>query len=220
MPNTLVSDENDPTLNQVSFEQRAKDIAREEAEEAAAREEAKKNHNFFQVSKGAGRGAPALRKLIQDNHHAGALFMYLAEMMDRTNAIVASGKALSEVLEISEASVSRAIKHLVDNRYVARFKTGGSNLFVANPDFVWNSWATGKATCLFNNTKVLISKGEQDKTMMKRFNLVFEKDGALLENTASDGPKRGRGRPKKAVDAPLTPEQLEAAGQQRLIQDE
>jgi hypothetical protein len=217
MSGTKVGEEHDPLLAKISFEQRAADIAREEAEEAAAREEAKKNSEFYMVFRGPGRGAPALRLLIQENHHAGALFMYLAEMMDRTNAVVASGKALSEVLAISEASVSRAIKHLVDKKYVARFKTGGSNLFVANPDFVWNAWATGKQTCLFNNTKVLISKGEQDKTMMKRFNLVFEKNGTLLEKPSGEGvPKRGRGRPKKQVDAVLTPAELEAAGQTRL----
>lgn len=216
MAETYVGDGQDPALNKISFEQRAIDIAREEAEEAEAREKAKKNSEFYMVFRGTGRGAPALRKLIQDNHHAGALFMYLAEMMDRTNAVVASGKALSEVLNISEASVSRAIKHLVDNRYVARFKTGGSNLFVANPDFVWNAWATGKSSCLFNNTKVLISKTEQDKTMMKRFNLVFEKGGNILENTAEDAPKRGRGRPKKEADVSQI-EKLEAAGQTRLV---
>lgn len=216
MADTIVGDENDPLLNKITFEQRAKDIAQEEAEEAEQREKAKKNQDFYMVFKGPGRGAPALRKLIQDNHHAGALFMYLAEMMDKTNAVVASGKALSEVLNISEASVSRAIKHLVDGRYVARFKTGGSNLFVANPDFVWNAWATGKATCLFNNTKVLISKTEQDKTMMKRFNLVFEKNGALIENSPSETLKRSRGRPKNKIEVP-TAEDLEAAGQTRLV---
>lgn len=216
MSEISVGTERDPELNKISFEDRAKQIAIEEEEEAEALERAKKNNEFFMVFRGAGRGAPALRKLIQENHHAGALFMYLAETMDRTNAVVASGKALSEVLNISEASVSRAIKHLVDGRYIARFKTGGSNLFVANPDFVWNAWATGKASCLFNNTKVLISKNEQDKTMMKRFNLVFEKGGTLLENT-SDAPKRGRGRPKKKVEISLT-EELEAAGQTRLVE--
>ena len=62
--NTLVSEESDPNLNKISFEQRAKDIAQEEAEEAEAREKAKKNNDFYMVFRGAGRGAQELRKLI------------------------------------------------------------------------------------------------------------------------------------------------------------
>lgn len=216
MAEITYGEEHDPKLNKISFEQRAKDIAQEEAEEEAARERAKKNADFFMVFKGTERGAQLIRKLILKNHLAGALFMYLAETMDKTNAVVASGKALSEVLDISEASVSRAIKHLVDERFIARFKTGGSNLFVANPDLVWNAWANGKSTCLFNNTKVLISRSEQDKTMMKKFNFVFEKDSSLLKNESSGIAKRGRGRPKKVE--PPTVDELEAAGQTRLIE--
>lgn len=196
-----VGETTDLQANQISFEQRAREIAEEEQKEQEARERARKNDNFYMVFKG--KGSPLLRRLIGENHVAAQLFMYLSEEMDRTNAVVASGKALASVLGVSEPTVSRAIKHLVENEYVAKFKSGGSNVFVANPDMVWNAWATGKDHCLFNNSKVLISQNEQDATTTKRFNVVMQKRLEMEESGQTETPgKRRVGRPRKARPQP------------------
>lgn len=151
------------------------------SEEDATREQeaelAKKNRNFYMTFKD--EGSPKIRKLIRLNGVAAELFLFIGENMDKSNALVASGKAFAAALETSEASISRALKVLDEQGYIARFRTGGSNVVVANPEIVWNSWATGKTVCLFNNAKVLLSKDEQDKTLVRKFSYVLEKKLAL-----------------------------------------
>jgi hypothetical protein len=78
-------------------------------------------------------------------------------------------------LGVSEASVSRAIKTLIDKKLIEKFQSGGSNVFVLNPEVVWSAWKTGKSHCLFGNAKVLISKNEQDKITRKKLSVVLEK---------------------------------------------
>lgn len=142
------------------------------AEDQRAEEE-KKNRNFFMMFKQ--NGSPAVRKMIRLNGIAAELFLFIAENMDAKNGLVASGKAFASALNTSEASISRALKLLDEEGYIARFKTGGSNLIVANPDLVWSSWANGKDTCLYANAKVLISKGEQDANLVRKFSHLIPK---------------------------------------------
>lgn len=168
----------------------------EDAAREAEAEKAKKNRNFYMTFKD--EGSPKIRKLIRLNGVAAELFLFIGENMDKSNALVASGKAFAAALETSEASISRALKVLDEQGYIARFKTGGSNVVVANPDIVWNSWATGKTVCLFNNAKVLLSKDEQDKTLVRKFSHV------LAKKLPEDGPEDVQ-------------TELENKGQKRLI---
>ena len=145
----------------------------EDAAREAEAEKAKKHRNFYMPFKD--EGSPKIRKLIRLNGVAAELFLFIGENMDKSNALVASGKAFSAAVDTSEASISRALKVLDEQGYIARFRSGGSNVVVANPDIVWNSWATGKTVCLFNNAKVLLSKDEQDKTLVRKFAHVLAK---------------------------------------------
>jgi len=149
---------------------------RDKAEEREAAER-KKNDDFFMVFKK--NGSPLLRDLITVSPIGARLFMLLAEQADRTNAIVASGKALAAALQVSEASISRAIKTLIEKKLIDKLNTGGSNVFILNPDVVWSAWKTGKDFCMFGNAKVLISKSEQDTHTKKRLNVLFEKQQQL-----------------------------------------
>jgi predicted HTH transcriptional regulator len=134
---------------------------------------AKKNNDFFMVFKTS--GSPLLRELVEISPIGIKLFLFLAENADRTNALIASGKALSTALGVSEASISRGIKTLIDKKLIEKFQSGGSNVFVLNPEVIWSAWKTGKSHCLFGNAKVLISKNEQDKITRKRLSVVLEK---------------------------------------------
>ena len=82
-------------------------LAERERAEEEARERAKKNDNFFMVFK-TKEGAERLRQLINKSGAAAQVFMLLAEQADRTNAVVASGKALATCLGLSEPTISRA----------------------------------------------------------------------------------------------------------------
>ena len=162
----------------ISFDSRAKEIAAEEEREREAQEEAKKNKNFYMVFRNG--GSQALRALMKKSPLAAQLFLYLAENIDKSNAIVASGRILADVLKVHETAVSRAIKVLVDENCVVRIKCGGANVFVLNPEIIWNSWATGKNRCWFDNAKVLIGKGEQPESVRKQMAILLKKfDGTL-----------------------------------------
>lgn len=155
------------------FKNRVATWNEEDSSREVEAENAKRNRNFYMTFKD--EGSPKIRKLIRLNGVAAELFLFIGENMDKSNALVASGKAFATALDTSEASISRALKVLDEEGYIARFKTGGSNVVVANPDIVWNSWATGKTVCLFNNAKVLLSKDEQDKTLVRKFPHVLPK---------------------------------------------
>lgn len=163
-------------------------------------EEEKKNRNFFMMFKQ--HGSPAVRKMIRLNGIAAELFLFIAENMDKSNALVGSGKAFAAALGTSEASISRALKVLDEEGYIARFKSGGSNVIVANPDLVWNSWATGKEACLFSNAKVLISKGEQDSTLIRKFAHMLPKVEQTNQDEIEKLNQQRRSVPPLATPAP------------------
>lgn len=159
---------------------RAEQLAKEDKEKAEAAERAKKNDNFFMIFKSK-EGSEHLRELIKISPPAAQLFMFLAEQADRTNAVVASGKALASYLNLSEATISRALKILAiktkdKEPYLEILKSGGTNVFVLNPQIVWSAWKTGKDYCLFGNAKILLSTSEQDVGLKKRLNVLIEKD--------------------------------------------
>ena len=74
---------------------------------------------------------------------------------------------------MSEATISRAIKVLIEKELIERLNSGGTNVFVLNPDVVWSAWKTGKTHCLFGNAKVLVSHDEQDAPTRKRLNVLL-----------------------------------------------
>ena len=161
---------------------RQKDNEIAEQKEAEARERAKRNDNFYMLFKDG--GSQQVRELIKISPPAAQIFMFLAEQADRTNAVVASGKALAKYLNLSEATVSRALKILSKQEedkkpYLEILKSGGTNIFVLNPEIVWSAWKTGKDYCLFGNAKILITTDEQDLSMKKRLNFLLEKQFEL-----------------------------------------
>lgn len=165
---------------------RQQHIEEQEKREAEELERKRKNDNFYMIFK-AENGSRKLRELIKISPPAAQIFMFLAEQADRQNAVVASGKALASYLNMSEASVSRALKILSKKDgekepYLEILKTGGSNVFVLNPEIVWSAWKTGKDYCLFGNAKILVSKNEQDVGMKKRLTVLLEKQMELLPN--------------------------------------
>jgi DNA-binding transcriptional regulator YdaS (Cro superfamily) len=133
----------------------------------------KKNDDFYMVFKRS--GSPLLRNLIEKSSIAARLFLFLTEEADRSNALVASQKALAIKLEVSEASITRAIKMLEELEMIERQFSGGTSIFVLNPAVVWNAWAIGKNSCMFGNARVLISKDEQPEVIKKRVNLILTK---------------------------------------------
>lgn len=166
-------------IDQLNAKARQQQLAETEKTEEEARERAKKDDNFYKIFK-TNAGSVKIRELIAISPPAAQIFMFLAEQADRTNAVVASGKALASYLKISEPTISRALKLLskkdgINEPYLEIVKSGGTNVFILNPDIVWSAWKTGKDYCLFGDAKILISLNEQDVGVKKRLNVLLKK---------------------------------------------
>ena len=161
-------------VNDLDVRSRINQIKEDDKKEAEFAKREKKNDNFYMIYKDK-ESSQKIRELISKAPKSAELFLFLAEQSDRTNAVVASGKALATHLSFSESSISRAIKYLTDNKYIEVLKSGGTNVFVLNPSIVWQAWRTGKKSCLFGNAKVLVSMDEQDVSLKKRLSVLIDK---------------------------------------------
>ena len=96
-----------------------------------------------------------LTKMAGENYTAYKLFQFFCKNMDGTNALVVSMNALSEIMQTSRQTVSKAVKYLSENGWVCVLKSGTSNVYIVNPDVAWTSYADQKATCNFQANVIL-----------------------------------------------------------------
>lgn len=118
--------------------------------------EEQKNKDFIQLYRSH---IDDIARLVKDNAKAYDLFLLLLKHMDGSNALCVSRTALSELLECTEKTVSRAIKYLKDNGWICVLKSGTSNVYIVNPDVAWTSYGNQKKYCKFQ-ANVLLSSSE------------------------------------------------------------
>lgn len=118
--------------------------------------EGQKNRDFIQLYRSH---IDDVARLARDNAKAYDLFMLLLKHMDGSNALCVSRIALSELLECTEKTVSRAVKYLKDNGWICVLKSGTSNVYIVNPDVAWTSYGNQKKYCKFQ-ANVLLSSSE------------------------------------------------------------
>ncbi len=171
---------NNPNIllnNEISFEERQKQLEEEE------RKEQEKMHKspfarFYQVNKDM---SIHLRKVADENPKALKILFFIFDHMDKYNAVVCSYKVLQEALNISQATVARSVKYLKDNGFISVYKTGTSNVYVANPSLVWNSWGNNIKYCEFP-ANIILSATEQEQVFDKRIQTVQLKGDETKEN--------------------------------------
>lgn len=112
-----------------------------------------KNRDFIQLYRNQIDNLVELAK----NEQAYRLFMLICKEMDGMNALTVSNKALMEILNVSKATVCRAVKFLKDNGYLAVMKSGTSNIYIINPDIAWTSYGNQKQYCKFQSNVLLAS---------------------------------------------------------------
>lgn len=158
MPTVVAEPKN---LNEVSFEQRARDLAAAEREEQKAIANSRKSPftRFYQVNKD---NSEYLRSCLDENPKALKLLLFIFDHMDKYNAVVCSYKVLQEALGMGQATVARSIKYLKDNGFLYVYKTGTSNVYVANKELVWNSWGNNVEYCEFP-ANIVLSASEQEQ---------------------------------------------------------
>ena len=110
-----------------------------------------KNKNFIQIYRNQVDNIVELAK----NEQAYRLFMLLIKEMDGMNALTVSNKALMEILQVSKATICRAVKFLKDNGYIAVMKSGTANVYIVNPEVAWTSYGYQKQYCRFQSNVLL-----------------------------------------------------------------
>lgn len=168
----------EPTkLNEVSFEQRERDLrAQERAEQEELKRERKSPFKaFYQVNKDHSED---LMWLVKTNPNAYRILLFLFDHMDKYNAVMCSYQVFQESLEISRATASRAVKLLKDKGFIAIMKSGTSNVYIANPDLVWNSWGNNMQYCEFPANVILSASEQEERTKIldKRVQTVQVKE--------------------------------------------
>lgn len=174
MPTVVAEPKN---LNEVSFEQRARDLQDLERKEQEQIAKTRKSpfSSFYQVNKD---NSEYLRSCLKENPKALELLFFIFDHMDKYNAVICSYKVFQEALGMGQATVARAIKYLKEHGFLYVYKTGTSNVYVANKDLVWNSWGNNVEYCEFP-ANIVLSKSEQEersKTLDKRVTTVQVKE--------------------------------------------
>jgi hypothetical protein len=110
---------------------------------------------FYMMSRSAEKN---LRVLQSENPAASLIFSVIREHMNiGTNAVTVSNTALSQIINKSRATITRAIKYLSDKKYVQIIKVGGVNCYVVNEKIAF-SGSKGQRQAVFSATVVAHEK--------------------------------------------------------------
>ena len=179
--NTLEVSENKDILNpnSITFDERQKQIGKIEIEEQEEREKARKSPygRWIQVNKDYYK---AEDWLMAKSPIAYRIFKFLINNMDGYNAVVCSYKVIQEVFEISQVTVSRAIKLLKEKGYIAIFKSGTANIYAINDKIVWNSWGSNYSQSKFP-ANIILSITEQEENLQAKIRAVKHKEVIIGE---------------------------------------
>lgn len=172
------------TVQQESFDGRARLLAQmnEQEQKAAekAREDAKKSpfDSFYQVNI---KNNKYLTELAAKQPKALAILLFVFENMDNYNALMASYKVFQEKFDLSQSTVKRCIKYLKDHGYLYIYKSGTSNVYVANDNLAWKSYGKNTKYCKFPaNVMLSLSEQEQaDDSLKKQRITVMQQDSEI-----------------------------------------
>lgn len=160
--------------NEISFTKRQKQLDEKELKEQE-RVHRSPFTKFYQINKETSK---YLQNITDENPKALKILFFIFEHMDKYNAVVCSYKVLQEALNISPATITRAIKYLKDKSFIYVYKSGTANIYIANPNLVWNSWGSNTKYCEFP-ANVILSANEQeerDKVFDKEIKAVYLKE--------------------------------------------
>ena len=119
---------------------------------------------FYQINKD---NSDYLRSCLDENPKALKLLLFIFDHMDKYNAVICSYKVFQETLGMGQATVARCVKYLKDHGFLYVYKTGTSNVYVANKNLVWNSWGNNVEYCEFP-ANIILSASEQEERVKVR----------------------------------------------------
>jgi len=174
----LVShDKNVINENCRSFEERQAELAAIEQSEAMARKQYNRSAFARFTQTNLDRTKEILR-LGKDSPTARRILDLFNDVMDRRNGIICSNQTLCEILEVSESSITRAIKILKERGFITVLKTGRENVYAVNHNIFWKN-SGGKMWTSKFDVNVLISLNEQDRETINVVNDAIEAAGDL-----------------------------------------
>lgn len=166
------------TVHQESFEARARLLLQEQERERIAVEKAKEQAKkspfqaFYQVNV---ENNKYLTELATRQPKALAILLFIFENMDNYNALMASYKVFQEKFDLSQSTVKRCIKYLKDHGYLHIYKSGVSNVYVANDNLAWKSYGKNVKYCKFPaNVMLSLSEQEQQKDVTRQRMTVMQ----------------------------------------------
>lgn len=118
---------------------------------------------FYQVNKDK---SEYLRSCLKENPKALEVLFFIFDHMDQYNAVICSYRVLQDSLNISQPTVARCVKYLKEHGFIYVYKSGTSNVYVANKTLVWNSWGNNTKYCEFP-ANVVLTATEQETTKRK-----------------------------------------------------
>lgn len=144
-----------------TFEERSRELAKQNEKEKKAAADRKKSpySNFYQFNRDHSKEAIWLA----GNHpRAYQILLFILDQMDNYNALMCSYNVLCEALDMSRATVARAIKTLKTHNFIGIYKSGTSNVYVVNKDLAWSSWGSNYQYAKFD-AKIIITESEQEE---------------------------------------------------------
>lgn len=150
------------------------------------RKQPKTTNDFVQVTRGY---IVEMRQLAQRSPLAHTILWLFIERMNKTNAVVISQTAISEITDSHRVTVSKAVKLLSSENWIQVVKIGTSNAYVVNSKVIWTaSNRTGKRYSVFN-AEVVATETEQSTKELEAWNKLELKHVPVISNkeTAIEG---------------------------------
>lgn len=134
------------------------EILETKAEAESSNKRSRANRDFVQLYR---QFIANVAELGMQNAQALRIYLFIIRHMDRRNALAIPQDIICSKLGLSRQTVSRQLKYLCSNGWLAILKLGRSNVYVVNPDIVWTSYDDEKAYCKFEAT-VMLDSADQD----------------------------------------------------------
>lgn len=163
----MIVTDNPKGINEVSFEQRERDLKMQERieQEELNRERKSPYRNWFQLN---ADHSEDLMWLLNKHPNSFKVLLFLIDHMDKYNAVMCSYQVLEEYFGVTRQTLSSAVKVLKEHGFIYVYKSGTSNVYVTNPDIAWKSWGNNMQYCEFP-ANIILSASEQEKRA-KAFN--------------------------------------------------
>ena len=130
-----------------------------------------KNRNFIQLY----RHNIDVFRVISHNPTAIEIVALVMKHMDNNNHVIATITQLCKATNKGKTAVYKAVTLLKDKKVIHVKNTGGTCIFICNPNFAWTSYAGSREKYAKLHAVVLV-----DETEIPDYNLAFEKKRGSL----------------------------------------